>query len=176
MPNPSSSIPCSKVQSRHHLTHNPPIHQPNHSPSTSHNPLNPTTKSPPKMSSSSTSPSPSTKRLLHELHQYNTSLTTSSTCATQSQSQNQSLNQQPSSSSHPHPDENESIDHLAPISDADLHHWTAILRGPKNTAYEGGKWRLDILVPENYPLAPPAVRFVTRCCHPNVKFEVCLHA
>lgn len=70
-----------------------------------------------------------------------------------------------------------SIAHLAPVSDSELQHWTAVLRGVDGTAYEGGLWLLDIQVPDTYPLAPPTVRFVTPICHPNVHFrtgEICL--
>lgn len=35
-----------------------------------------------------------------------------------------------------------------------------------------GRWKLDIRIPETYPLAPPSVRFVTPVCHPNVNFKV----
>jgi len=38
-----------------------------------------------------------------------------------------------------------------------------------------GLWKLDIKIPETYPLAPPAVRFVTPVCHPNVNFKVPTH-
>lgn len=41
-------------------------------------------------------------------------------------------------------------------------------------ARAGGLWKLDIRIPENYPLAPPEVRFVTPICHPNVHFKVTL--
>ena len=71
-------------------------------------------------------------------------------------------------------EEDDMIEYLSPISDAELDHWTAILRGPRGTAYEGGRWKLDVRIPHNYPLAPPDVRFVTRVCHPNVHLEVCL--
>lgn len=69
------------------------------------------------------------------------------------------------------------IENLGPVSDAELDHWTAILKGPRGTAYEGGRWKLDVRIPHNYPLAPPDVRFVTRVCHPNVHLqtgEICL--
>ncbi len=69
-------------------------------------------------------------------------------------------------------EEDQIFDHLAPVSEDDLMHWTAILKGPKMTAYESGRWRLDVKIPTNYPLAPPDVRFVTRVCHANVNFKV----
>ncbi|PNS16611.1 Ubiquitin-conjugating enzyme E2 35 [Sphaceloma murrayae] len=71
----------------------------------------------------------------------------------------------------------EALVELAPIRDDDLFHWTAVMRGVEGTAYEDGLWKLDIEVPDNYPLAPPKIRFVTPICHPNVHFktgEICL--
>ncbi len=47
-----------------------------------------------------------------------------------------------------------------------------MLLGPVGTAYAAGRWKVDIQVPDNYPMAPPTVRFLTRCCHPNVAFQV----
>lgn len=41
----------------------------------------------------------------------------------------------------------------------------------------GGLWQLDIRIPDAYPNSPPAIRFVTPICHPNVHFktgEICL--
>jgi len=66
---------------------------------------------------------------------------------------------------------------LGPVSDNDLLHWRATLLGPIGTAYEGCEWELDIVIPEQYPHQPPAVRFLTPVCHPNVhlkKGEICL--
>jgi peroxin-4 len=52
------------------------------------------------------------------------------------------------------------------------------------SGYDGGRWLLDIRVPDgkatpdkkssagSYPNAPPEVRFVTRIVAPNVGFEV----
>lgn len=45
-------------------------------------------------------------------------------------------------------------------------------QGPKETAYEGGTFELVINVPEQYPLAPPTVRYRTKIFHPNVHFKV----
>jgi len=66
---------------------------------------------------------------------------------------------------------------LGPVNDDELLHWAAIMKGVEGTAYEGGIWKLDIHIPDSYPLAPPTVRFVTPICHPNVHFktgEICL--
>jgi len=63
------------------------------------------------------------------------------------------------------------------VSESELLHWEAILKGAQGTAYEHGQWKLDIQVPDNYPLAAPTVTFVTPICHANVSFkdgEICL--
>jgi len=74
---------------------------------------------------------------------------------------------------------NDAVLHLGPASDDDLFQWEAVLKGPRDPAspYHGGLWLLSILVPNNYPLVPPKVQFVTPICHPNVHFstgEICL--
>jgi peroxin-4 len=59
----------------------------------------------------------------------------------------------------------------------DLFHWNARLRGPVGSPFEKGQWDLSIKIPQNYPLAPPSMRFKNRICHPNVNFqtgEICL--
>ncbi|KAL2048572.1 hypothetical protein N7G274_000484 [Stereocaulon virgatum] len=66
---------------------------------------------------------------------------------------------------------------LGPTSEAEILHWEAVMKGVPGTAYEAGIWKLDIVVPPSYPLAPPAIKFVTPVCHPNVHFktgEICL--
>lgn len=47
-------------------------------------------------------------------------------------------------------------------------HWQACIIGPKDSAYEGGKFLLYIRFPYNYPMSPPYCRFLTRIIHPNV--------
>lgn len=73
-------------------------------------------------------------------------------------------------------DPHECLEELAPV-EGDLLHWTAIMKGVEGTAYERGRWLLDIKVPDNYPFHPPEVKFVTPICHPNVHLktgDVCL--
>lgn len=47
-------------------------------------------------------------------------------------------------------------------------HWIAVLDGPSDTPYEGGKFELEITIPEQYPIKPPNVRFNTKIYHTNV--------
>ena len=53
----------------------------------------------------------------------------------------------------------------------------AIIKGPPSTPFEGRDFIVRLDVPVEYPLTPPAARFVTKCFHPNVNFEsgeICL--
>lgn len=45
-------------------------------------------------------------------------------------------------------------------------------QGPSETPYDGGVFQLAFSVPEQYPLQPPQVRFLTKIFHPNVHFKV----
>ncbi|KAI9595713.1 ubiquitin-conjugating enzyme/RWD-like protein [Syncephalis fuscata] len=66
---------------------------------------------------------------------------------------------------------------LEPVTDDNLLVWQAILCGPQGSPYEGGQFKLRIQIPERYPLQPPHIEFITRICHPNVRFttgEICL--
>ena len=65
---------------------------------------------------------------------------------------------------------------LVPEED-DIRRWTAFLRGPPQTPYDGFRYHLDITVPDTYPLTPPSIRSVTKVFHPNFHFktgEICL--
>ncbi|EAT44442.1 AAEL004152-PA [Aedes aegypti] len=42
------------------------------------------------------------------------------------------------------------------------------IAGPPDTPYEGGKFLLEIKVPETYPFNPPKVKFITKIWHPNI--------
>ncbi|CDO63250.1 ubiquitin-conjugating enzyme E2, putative [Plasmodium reichenowi] len=62
-------------------------------------------------------------------------------------------------------------------SEYNLHEWQAVIRGPKDSPYEGGKWKLNIKCKSTYPIDPPLITFVTKFFHPNVNFvtgELCM--
>ena len=42
------------------------------------------------------------------------------------------------------------------------------LRGPKDTPYVGGIFKLEINISIQYPFAPPNVKFLTQIYHPNI--------
>lgn len=49
-----------------------------------------------------------------------------------------------------------------------LFRWAATIEGPKDSVYEGLKFKLSLEFSGRYPYAPPSVQFVTTCFHPNV--------
>lgn len=54
------------------------------------------------------------------------------------------------------------------LKDDDFTTLVGEIGGPPETPYEGGKFVLDIIIPETYPFNPPKVRFVTKIWHPNI--------
>merc|ERR1712000_752512 len=53
-----------------------------------------------------------------------------------------------------------------PIGDS-ISNIEATIEGTKGTPYEGGNFKLNITIPQRYPLEPPKVRFITKMYHPN---------
>ncbi|KAI9729946.1 MAG: hypothetical protein M1834_006143 [Cirrosporium novae-zelandiae] len=56
----------------------------------------------------------------------------------------------------------------APINDEDLTHLKGSFLGPPGTPYEGGTYKVDIKIPNEYPFRPPVMRFDNQVWHPNV--------
>lgn len=54
--------------------------------------------------------------------------------------------------------------------------WIGTIEGPKDTIYQGLKFKLTLDFTTKYPYVAPAVQFVTTCFHPNVDSEgnICL--
>eukprot|EP00397_Hematodinium_sp_SG-2012_P051016 GEMP01059551.1.p1 GENE.GEMP01059551.1~~GEMP01059551.1.p1 ORF type:complete len:159 (+),score=20.45 GEMP01059551.1:105-581(+) len=52
-----------------------------------------------------------------------------------------------------------------------LETWNARVVAPAGCPYDGGIFYLRLDVPGNYPMVPPTVTFITKCFHPNIKFE-----
>lgn len=64
---------------------------------------------------------------------------------------------------------------IKPIGDS-LNELQAVLKGPSDTPYEGGKFDLYIKIPNQYPFSPPSVKFKTKIYHPNIDHNgnICL--
>jgi peroxin-4 len=50
--------------------------------------------------------------------------------------------------------------------------WSAVIRAPPDSAYEGFIFDISIDVGADYPLTPPKMKFLTKIFHPNVHYEV----
>ena len=46
-----------------------------------------------------------------------------------------------------------------------------MLKGPEDTPYHDGKFKLTFTFPETYPFKPPMILFKTKIYHPNIKSE-----
>eukprot|EP00300_Choanocystis_sp_HF-7_P033817 c46248_g1_i1.p2 GENE.c46248_g1_i1~~c46248_g1_i1.p2 ORF type:complete len:163 (+),score=31.13 c46248_g1_i1:27-491(+) len=49
-----------------------------------------------------------------------------------------------------------------------LRYFEVLIQGPELSAYEGGMFKLELFLPDSYPMSPPKVRFITRIYHCNV--------
>ncbi|KAF8820359.1 ubiquitin-conjugating enzyme subfamily protein [Cardiosporidium cionae] len=59
----------------------------------------------------------------------------------------------------------------------DLHRWKGYIKGPDGTPYEGGRFVLDVAIPQRYPYTPPKIKFLTKIWHPNISSQtgaICL--
>ncbi|KAM3463897.1 hypothetical protein NHJ6243_002859 [Beauveria neobassiana] len=74
--------------------------------------------------------------------------------------------------------EERGIERLGPVSDESLMQWEAVINGHDvGHGYDGGRWLIAIEIPDEYPLKPPKMRFVTQIVHPNIALqngEICL--
>jgi len=56
-------------------------------------------------------------------------------------------------------------------------HLQGTIFGPEGTPYQKGIFKLDIIIPENYPFVAPKVKFITKIWHPNMSSQtgaICL--
>ncbi|SAM04040.1 hypothetical protein [Absidia glauca] len=49
-----------------------------------------------------------------------------------------------------------------------LRYFDVVISGPTQSPFEGGHFRLELFLPEEYPMAAPKVRFLTKIYHPNI--------
>ncbi|KAK4055427.1 hypothetical protein OIO90_003265 [Microbotryomycetes sp. JL221] len=49
-----------------------------------------------------------------------------------------------------------------------LRYFDVLIAGPDGSPFEGGMFKLELFLPEEYPMSPPKVRFLTKLYHPNI--------
>mmetsp|Transcript_42272 Transcript_42272/g.30462 ORF Transcript_42272/g.30462 Transcript_42272/m.30462 type:complete len:177 (+) Transcript_42272:1-531(+) len=58
-----------------------------------------------------------------------------------------------------------------------IYTWRGFIKGPPDSPYSEGWFKLLYTLDTNYPLNPPKIKFMTRIFHPNIHFqtgEICL--
>uniref|UniRef100_A0A452ZVX6 UBC core domain-containing protein n=2 Tax=Triticinae TaxID=1648030 RepID=A0A452ZVX6_AEGTS len=53
-------------------------------------------------------------------------------------------------------------------SEENMRYFNVMVLGPAQSPYEGGVFKLELFLPEEYPMAAPKVRFLTKIYHPNI--------
>ncbi|CAF1343023.1 unnamed protein product [Rotaria sp. Silwood1] len=56
----------------------------------------------------------------------------------------------------------------AAVDEHNPRYFKVVIDGPSESPYEGGKFKVELFLPEEYPMAPPKVRFMTKLYHPNI--------
>ncbi|UJR33026.1 hypothetical protein I4U23_020485 [Adineta vaga] len=54
------------------------------------------------------------------------------------------------------------------VDEQNPRYFKVIIDGPSEGPYEGGKFKVELFLPDEYPMAPPKVRFMTKLYHPNI--------
>eukprot|EP00794_Sanderia_malayensis_P009134 gene9134-10107_t len=54
------------------------------------------------------------------------------------------------------------------VNDADLTDIQAVIEGPAGTPYEGGLFKMKLILGKDFPASPPNGFFITKIFHPNV--------
>ncbi|KAK6409524.1 hypothetical protein LTR81_016190 [Elasticomyces elasticus] len=52
--------------------------------------------------------------------------------------------------------------------DDNARYFDVMVEGPGGSCYEGGVFNLELFLPDDYPMCPPRIRFLTRIYHPNI--------
>ena len=61
------------------------------------------------------------------------------------------------------------------IDPSNMTHLIGRFKGPPDTPYENGEFKVDIQLPDTYPFAPPKMKFSTKVWHPNISSQtVCI--
>lgn len=59
-------------------------------------------------------------------------------------------------------------DHDVTLIDDSIQQFYVIFKGPQNTPYEGGSWKIRVELPDQYPIKSPSIGFTNKIYHPNI--------
>ena len=54
------------------------------------------------------------------------------------------------------------------FNEDDIFNWDITIMGPKDSPYEGGIFKAQMIFPNNFPLYPPKFQFKNNIFHPNI--------
>ncbi|KAH6919000.1 ubiquitin-conjugating enzyme [Coprinopsis sp. MPI-PUGE-AT-0042] len=57
------------------------------------------------------------------------------------------------------------------VDDDNLLEWKCSIKADSNSPYKGGTFKLDLVLPPNYPFKAPTVTFKTKIYHPGINEE-----
>jgi ubiquitin-conjugating enzyme E2 N len=71
---------------------------------------------------------------------------------------------------------NTNSDFIFTINKDNLRHIFVTMKGPSDTCYTDGLFKLELFLPKEYPFQPVRIRFLTKIYHPNIDFigRICL--
>ncbi|KAG0429224.1 hypothetical protein HPB47_023838 [Ixodes persulcatus] len=52
--------------------------------------------------------------------------------------------------------------------ESNARYFHVVVAGPEGSPFEGGVFKLELFLPEEYPMSAPKVRFMTKIYHPNI--------
>lgn len=63
------------------------------------------------------------------------------------------------------------------INESDFYKWNVVITGPICSDYESCNYLLSIIYPQEYPFAPPTIKFISPIIHPNISIsgDICLN-
>ena len=54
------------------------------------------------------------------------------------------------------------------VDESNIYKWIITMKGPADSPYQEGIFKLSVGFPSNYPFAPPSINFITKIYHCNV--------